>query len=176
MSSADLRRLVEKSATGGQTLMAALEEIRGRLVLARYALSQLQQASVSNEEAIRRLDTWLAEVSNSASASNLASRFISPGYRQPASVIPPELVSAVICQPLRDLLAAKITDAYGKTSGVPASERNRRIADAEQELLTLECAEEAIIRRAEDQGIDVLRRSDADPRAVLCDGEFLKWA
>ncbi|CAH0154642.1 hypothetical protein SRABI05_00633 [Agrobacterium fabrum] len=174
MSIFDLRRTVEKSLAGGQTLMTALEEIRMRIVLSRGAIVKLQQAPVSVDEAHHRLDDWIASISASSAVVSFAARFTSPSHRLPVSAVPPELVSAAVCGTLRDLIIGKISESYGSAKGLSAADRARQIEKAGRELLELELAEEAIIRSAEHNGIDVLRRLDADPRAVLCHGDFLK--
>jgi hypothetical protein len=50
---------------------------------------------------------------------------------------------------------------------LPAAERMQRVAELEKKQLELERAEEAMIQRAAGDGIELLRRPDADPRAVL---------
>lgn len=175
MSKTDqLRRLVEQSAMGGQALMGPLEDIRRKIVITHQAISDAHQVPVSQDEALARLDEWIASVSNTSIAVNFAGRFTSPVFRMPASVVPPELLSAAMCGPLRDMVAEKISEEYGTSDGLSAADRARRIEQMTRQLLELELAEEAIIRKAEDAGIDVLRRMDADPRAVLCHGDFLK--
>lgn len=174
MSDIDLRRIVEKSVAGGQTLMTTLEDIRKRIVLKRYSITKIQQAPVSTDEALQRLNDWIETATAGSAVENLAARFVAPGYRQPASGVPMEIIAAAIAGPLRDLIGGAISKSYGSAKGISAADRARELEKAERELLELECAEEAIIRHAEQCGIDVLRRIDADPRAVLCSGEFLK--
>lgn len=174
MSVFDLRRTVEKSLAGGKALTTTLEEIRMRIVLSRQAIAELQQAPVSMDEAHQRLDNWIASISASSAAVNFAARFTSPSPRLPVSAVPPELLSAAVCGTLRDLIAGKIAESYDSAKGLSSTDRARQIEKAERDLLELELAEEAIIRSAEGNGIDVLRRIDADPRAVLCHGDFLK--
>lgn len=174
MSEIDLRRVVEKSVAGGQTLMTTLEDIRKRIVLKRYSITKIQQAPVSPDEALQRLNDWIAAATAGSAVENLAARFVASGYRQPASAVPLDIIAAAIAAPLRNLIGGAISKSYGSAKGISAADRARELEKAERELLELECAEEAIIRHAEQCGIDVLRRIDADPRAVLCSGEFLK--
>ena len=47
-----------------------------------------------------------------------------------------------------------------------SGERDKRISELSDSLLSLERREEGLMRAAQD-GIDVLRRGDADPRCVL---------
>lgn len=174
MSNSDLRRIIDKSVSGGQTLMAALEEIRKRIVLSQYAITSLHQAPVSKDEAIQRLDNWISSVSAKPVTSNFAARFTSSSHRSPVSVVPPELLSAAVSATLRDLIAEEIAENYSSVTGISAVDRAHQLEKSEGELLELELAEEMVIRHAEARGIDVLRRIDADPRAVLCHGDILK--
>jgi hypothetical protein len=57
-------------------------------------------------------------------------------------------------------------DALGeRTDALSAAERIKRVGEIEAQLLELERREEALIMRAADDGLEVLRRVDADPRA-----------
>jgi hypothetical protein len=51
--------------------------------------------------------------------------------------------------------------------GPPSAERARMLADADAALFAAELAEERIVVQLEAQGLPVVRRADADPRAVL---------
>lgn len=64
-----------------------------------------------------------------------------------------------------NLLAA--LDAHEYEAGLPQSERPKRLRELRKELFQLECSEEALIEDAEGRGIQVMRRADADPVAVL---------
>lgn len=64
-----------------------------------------------------------------------------------------------------NLLAA--LDAHEYEAGLPQSERPKRLRELREELFKLECSEEALIEDAEGRGIQIMRRVDADPVAVL---------
>lgn len=55
-----------------------------------------------------------------------------------------------------------------RADALPADERIRRVAELEAQLIALERKEEILIERAQADGLDVLRRPDANPAAVLC--------
>lgn len=63
------------------------------------------------------------------------------------------------------LLAA--LDAHDYEAGLPQSERPKRLRDLKIQLFELECREEALIEDAEERGMQIMRRADADPVAVL---------
>jgi hypothetical protein len=54
-----------------------------------------------------------------------------------------------------------------RADAMPAAERVKRVAELQEQLLELERREEALIMRAHSDGLEILRRSDANPLAVL---------
>jgi hypothetical protein len=54
-----------------------------------------------------------------------------------------------------------------QVDAMPANERIQRVAEIEEQLLILERREEALIERAAADDLDILRRGDASPLAVL---------
>jgi hypothetical protein len=77
------------------------------------------------------------------------------------------------------LLAAFFRDLEQEPERAEAlspAERDKRLADLAASLLSLERREEALIDRAAADGQEVLRRPDADPRAVLTVAVFAKEA
>lgn len=74
---------------------------------------------------------------------------------------------------MRQALTMRLDNVYSKKSGLTDEERAAAIGAADRNLFALEMAEEGLIREAERAGIDVLRRADADPRAVLAADEVL---
>jgi len=82
------------------------------------------------------------------------------------------LPGAARAEPCDDL-ARQIADLYRTDPGVTAPQRATDRIEADRRLLDLERQEEALIRSAERAGFDVMRRADADPRAVLSSDEVL---
>jgi hypothetical protein len=172
MSAPSIQQLLNASRSGGMALMTALEEIRQQNVVARYAVTKILQAPVSRDVALDRLDSWLASVSSASAVKNFALRFTAAGYRAPVTTVPPDVVASAMVAALRDQIGTAISESYGSGTSYSDAERARALAKAEQAVLDLEFAEEAMIRAAEKSGFDVLRRIDADPRAVLASGEL----
>jgi hypothetical protein len=79
-----------------------------------------------------------------------------------------DIVSLLCCFLPEQVLAA-LQEMIGEQSpnAMPAAERDKRIARITQRLFELELQEESLILKAHGDGIDVMRRGDADPRAVL---------
>ena len=68
---------------------------------------------------------------------------------------------------LRQIVAGQLTDLTEGREMMDGATRAKKLARNEAQLLDLELAEEAAIRAMEAAGIDVARRPDADPRALL---------
>lgn len=71
----------------------------------------------------------------------------------------------------RDALLARIDEEIGELvdddQALSDPARAAKLAEIDRDKLVVEREEEALIARAHAEGLDVLRRSDADPRAVL---------
>jgi hypothetical protein len=68
----------------------------------------------------------------------------------------------------QELIAAATHQAHEAGGwGLPDAERKRAIAALEARVFDLELKEERLIEQLEDGGVDIARRADADPRAVL---------
>jgi hypothetical protein len=74
------------------------------------------------------------------------------------------LLAALFGDQLKDLLTAGITDLGG---AIPSADRPRLIREAEARILALEIGEERLVCEALDQGLEVHRRIDASPWAIL---------
>ncbi|MFF0947912.1 hypothetical protein ACFYE9_09640 [Rhizobium leguminosarum] len=170
----ELRKLIDRSRNGGSELATSLETIRGEIISLKVELDQVERSPASRDEAVYRLQEWLASVAAAPQIDLLISRFVSPAYREPPADIPAEIIAAAGLASLESFLTAAIDRRYAGVSGLSFDDRRLARSDMETRLLELELTEEAIIRSAESLGMDVLRRSDADPRAVLCNGEVLR--
>jgi hypothetical protein len=77
---------------------------------------------------------------------------------------------SIMASMFKDELKANLMtalDAHEYEAGLPQSERPKRLRELREKLLQLECGEEALIEDAEGRGIQIMRRADADPVAVL---------
>lgn len=77
---------------------------------------------------------------------------------------------AIMASMFKDELKANLLaalDAHEYEAGLPQGERPKRLRELRKELFQLECSEEALIEDAEGRGIQIMRRADADPVAVL---------
>lgn len=78
------------------------------------------------------------------------------------------LVARLFGPQIVELLVAEEERALaGRPSGLPAAERPGKLEALAERLFALECDEERQIQEAEAAGIQIERRADADPAAVL---------
>jgi hypothetical protein len=75
-----------------------------------------------------------------------------------------KMLAALFPEQLKKLLTAGIVDVKG---GIPSAERPRLIREAEARIFALEVAEERLVMAALDAGLEVHRRIDASPWAIL---------
>jgi hypothetical protein len=64
-------------------------------------------------------------------------------------------------------LARQIEEAGDDETALDAEARAKRIAELTDEILKIERDEEALLEIASNEGVEIMRRPDADPRAVL---------
>jgi hypothetical protein len=70
-------------------------------------------------------------------------------------------------------LGRELEALYQDDPGITDAERERRVAAIDRDIRDLEFAEEALIRGCDEIGVHIARRPDADPAAILDDGEGL---
>ena len=80
--------------------------------------------------------------------------------------------SGFLVETFRDQIRARLLHLFDEEvadakPGLPAAERRKRLAELDGEILELGKAEEVLIERLEAEGVDVVRRPEADPRIAL---------
>ncbi len=166
---------VSKSKRGAKELFDGLEEIRTKVILASNDLSIIERAPVSLAIATERVDRWLESLHDDELLKSFVHRFMFPTFNAPTPPEALDFMMGILSQMARGEMLKLLTGCYGEDiKGLSDDDRKERHTKKSAEILALELAEEAIIRNAEDLGLDVLRRSDADPRAVLAVKEDLQ--
>lgn len=161
--------------TAHKTAFAALEEIediRARVTESKVVLAELAAMPVPQAEAEAALDAALARLSERGAEALTITSLTRPRLRPDFA---PELshsdVVALLIglhsQAIRKIIGGKLKTFYAGRTVLAPEDRAARAAQVSKDLLALELAEEAAIRRAEAAGLPVDRRADADPRAVL---------
>src|SRR6516165_5627334 len=159
---------VEIKLKASETVVAALAATRAQIAGVQRELAAVRKAPLcrsSQEEAIRAhlarlvqrpkigfdarggaLVTWVEDMATMDGVLGLL-----------AFVLGPEQVSAAFARDLEP----------GSPGAVSPLEREKRISELSVSLLALERTEEALLLRAAGEGIELARRSDASPVAVL---------
>ncbi|NSZ82937.1 hypothetical protein G6L97_00760 [Agrobacterium tumefaciens] len=171
---ADAKKSVSKSKRAGADLFEGLEDIRLKVVLTRAAIGELERAPVALSIASDRVDTWLADLHKEETLKLFVRRFMFPSYRAPQPAEALDFMMGILSQMVRGEMLKLLTANYGDIEGLTEADRKSQIEAKTAEALALELSEEAIIRHLEDLGLDILRRFDADPLAVLASKESLE--
>jgi hypothetical protein len=124
--------------------------------------ARLEQVFAHSRE---RLEPILSHLLSETGSPRLA--LLAPGPRVQPEVHMERLLTVLCEDRIREVYAEAIDQALDGRETISAEDRATRLAELDAELLTLECAEEALIEKAEAAAIDLPRRADASPAAVL---------
>jgi hypothetical protein len=165
---------VENARTGplvppGEAIGAVRDLIMGK----RKLLAAARSAPLPKSEMYRLAADWVTQIARiskpalSFQKDELRVSFAAFDLQSPESIL--GLIAWSSPNTLLTLLEAQIDATMPKREGeaLPAAARLRKVAALESELLALEHREEALISHATDIGLDVARRPDASPAAVL---------
>ena len=172
----DLKKLLAGSRKAASSVSEGLQELRLRRLRLLDERDELASRPVPQHEALAALDRDLDELVDTAKReTNIRSltRAENPAWTIPQNGILIALLIGTNREAFRSQLAEMIAPAYADAKPIEAAEREAALRRIDEELLDIELAEESAIRAAEAAGLSVLRRADADPRAVLAaDDEF----
>jgi hypothetical protein len=162
-----------------------LEALRAEIATLKAEQAELTSAGLTLAEAKARLSGYIEQLGQTYAEQVDLTVFTRPGYRpskdrlMPATEITPttpattkDLRLEFLCFCFGDTLKHRLTDLLagqlGKDyQGVAELDRARRLTEIDARLLELETAEEALISEAEAVGIEIDRRPEASPAAVL---------
>jgi len=166
-------------------LRAAVEKVRVQIRDLKAERERFEDAPRAKSEALARMRKWVDEVmapSGEVSIEAFVTTFepktqierISTGISNggPNQIVGRNGVDSAICwlfgNLVKERFAAAINDYYAEqaTEGVTTKERDSKLEELNERLLKLEIEEERLICSGEEAGIFVLRRADADPRAL----------
>lgn len=170
---------------------AVLDALREATAEKKAEIARIERAPVPVAEAMTAIEDWMAEAATAAVDGLSLRALLEPGRAAEGIRLPvafshvdgkatiPDASPAVAAllglfiatngPALRKVLAAQLADLSEiRGEAIPAAERAARIEAARAELLEAELLEEAATRQIEAAGLDVARRPDADPRALLC--------
>jgi hypothetical protein len=157
-----------------ETLVQAIERLRNEISAAQNHLSVVKRAPIPKNDAKKLAAVYVQQLVQrgrpqvSVDRDQLSVAYVDPRrdtlthYADVAS-----LLAWLDPVALTKRLEAEIEALPEQQQPMPASEREQRAAELTERLLGLERQEEALIALAASEGLDVMRRADADPRAVL---------
>jgi hypothetical protein len=174
----DLKKLLAGSRKAASSVSEGLQELRMRRLRLIDERDEIAARPVPKDEALAALDRDLDElIAIAKRETNMRSltRADNPAWTIPQNGVLLGLLLGANRAAFRDQLADMIAPVYANGSKpIAADEREAALRRIEEELLDIELAEEAAIRAAEAAGLTVLRRADADPKAVLAsDAELI---
>lgn len=178
----------------GSDLETEIQNVRDRIVATKDSLEELAHTSVPLEEALKRLDRTMATAgSTPALGAFFAADGDGPSLRgiglhddlrginrgdDHVAIVGANRALEVLVWLLRDHIRDTLAEMLrqhplAREAGLSPQDRKAKQTKLTAELFELERREEALICRAESQRIEILRRPDADPRAVLVTDDAL---
>jgi hypothetical protein len=144
-----------------------LEGIRGKIAAAKEQLAAAEDQRVPREQADQQLERLIANKTNDG---RLAVRYLADGQAMP--YLDGRSTFALLCwldpDMVRARFLAELDQIYNDGNpGVESSVRIEQQRKLTREIFDLEVAEEQLIVRAEESGLRLTRRGDADPAAIL---------
>ncbi|TIN84869.1 hypothetical protein [Mesorhizobium sp.] len=161
--------MLKATKSAAAEVKSGLDQLRAQIADLKKRRSQLEMAPVPKEEALKRIDALMdhlterADIFLRAEQFTERDRYVMPALGQNAATI----LLGFAAPLLRQRLVEKLSETYAAGDGPTADAHRQLLAKFDAELLDLELAEESLVRAAEAAGIEILRRGDADPRAVL---------
>lgn len=164
-------------------LRAELETTRDEVAARSAAIEAIETAPLPVEEALDAFSGWMDRAATGAVDRLNLGYLLQPGRASSGLDLPPGgsgadvllgLMLATSRDAVMNLIKGQLADHCHLRETIAAADRPARIAKAQAALLEAELAEEAICRALEGAGVEVRRRPDADPRAVLAADEVLQ--
>jgi hypothetical protein len=166
------RTVRDQSAQVGRDIDSIREQIEKR----KAERQHVAVLPVAKDIALAKLEEIVTSARNDKDASIVG---VAQALRVPGSVpwidaiFNTQRIRSLVAESLRTAVAAEIARADAKQPGITDGDREQQLKAIDEDLLHLELVEESIIRAAEESGMKIPRRPDADPRAVLAPAQDL---
>lgn len=169
--------------------LGVLDQVRESVAAAKAELAQIERAPVLVTEAMGEFGDWLDAAATNAvdrlnvsyllepnrAASGLKLPFVvtrgpDGALVQDATMAVETLLGLVLAanrKAVLELVKGQLSDFADGRETIAGDDRAARVAAAQADLLSAELMKEAAIRQLEWMGVEVARRADADPAAVL---------
>jgi hypothetical protein len=154
----------------GQTVSAAIEAARGEVKAVRERLDATKRAGLPRDDLKKLAESYVLQLALQARPRiAVVNDQLRVSWRGDTAMV--EDVAALFAFLSPDLFCAalqrEIDQLPTRSDALSADQRKRRVAELEAALDKLERAEQALLDRAHEDGLDVLPRPDAAPSAVL---------
>jgi hypothetical protein len=182
----DLLKSLTKTKASALNLHDLLDQSQEAVAEAKARHEAVLVAPQDLEAALASFDAWLDQAATDAVDRLSLRHALSPNWRGPQlpvvtqrvadsvvrdAVPATELLIGLIAltgrDALRDVVRGQLEDHLEGGSGMTAATRSKKSAEAKADILSAELMEERIVRTMKASGINVCRRPDADPRALL---------
>lgn len=183
----------------------AIEVVREQIAAAKAEVERITLAPQPIEAALEALDAWMESQATAAVDALPVARLLDPvgarrGLdREPVVIrrhaagdggghvsveLGPEVdvlrgllfTSPTVRAEIRATIEGQLNDRLRGREAMTPETRAKKLARAQQTLFDFELTEEAAVRALESAGLSVLRRADADPRALLASDASLPEA
>jgi hypothetical protein len=158
----------------GETLAQAVDRTRDEIMAAQNHLSVVKAAPLPKADAKKLAAVYVQQLAARGCPSVAVDRdqlkvaFTAPNADTLAHHLDIAALMAWLYPSQMTQAFEREIDALGETAQpMPAAERERRASELAANLEQLERQEETLIEMAASEGVDIMRRADADPRAVL---------
>jgi hypothetical protein len=156
----------------GQTLSAAIETARNEIKSLQQKLAAARSAPLPQADQIRAAEAYVAKMASTAKPTVAVMRDDQIRVTFRDSVVGgTDDVLALACWLQPEAVVAALTRDIEQMptpiNPLTRAERLQKVSELEGQLLELGFLEDGLILRAAQDGIDVMRRRDADPRCVL---------
>ncbi len=156
-----------------QNINNGISELRRHIQDIKRERSKVVALPISKEETLERVDAMIDSLTRDARYFYPDPKDISrPGF-YPKNTSAISILIVQLASDMTEKMKRDVEDFYVSASGVTSDERESRLRDIDRKLLDAELAEESLIRSAETSGFSIIRRRDADPRAVLANDKVL---
>jgi hypothetical protein len=164
---------IAATRSASKQLTDGITSIREHIGKLKQQKSEIASKPVTIEAALARAEGWVHHITRGAvELSPSAQHFARPDYHLSGRNAN-DLLIAQMAARMSDTLKADIEKLYAERPGITEEERVMHIREIERKILDAELTEESMIRAAEAGGFPVLRRRNADPRAVLAHDKVL---
>jgi hypothetical protein len=167
--------IVVRTRSANAEIAQAIEDLRNQLIDLRQMRRIIEAKPITEEAALADVDAWVSsEVRRARELAPPPSYFATdPKKRRRSNVDIVAAMHAYLGPILAGAMKAEVSAWFADRKGLTDAERSSELAKIDRQILDCELAEESIIRNAENGGFQILRRAEADPRAVLAHDKVL---